>query len=111
MKYLIIFLIVLMSGCGRTETLRFGAAGYQDLIEERVICGGGYTDKDGISWGWNCPNNAPCFIGECKYRPFVNEENYANPQYPSDRPAWSECYKGAKKEYERLKKEKKYEKR
>lgn len=46
--------------------------------KELVSCGGGFTDKDGITWDWECPNkDHTCFIEECCYSPRICDKCYS----------------------------------
>lgn len=99
----------MLVGCCTSQTEGLQEVQMANLqVQDKVICGGGFTDKDGISWNWGCPEgqrgNSGCYQKDCCYYPFYNKESYANPKYPLNKPSWDECCKGAEEEYKKLNK-------
>lgn len=57
-----VFLSVLFLGCFSASAQDFRGV---------VVCGGGYTDKYGVTWSFSCPNGAECKEKNCCYYPWI----------------------------------------
>lgn len=77
-------------------------------IIQEYVCGGGYTDKHGITWirkgrYWATPEDAMKGDEEMKaWWPTVQDESAVSVDYLSDYPPRNKMMAGAWEEYERL---------
>lgn len=46
----------------------------ENHTEGMILCTGGFTDKNSVTWDWQCPGQTTCHIEDCCYVPRHCEE-------------------------------------
>lgn len=78
----LLLVVLLLSGCASVQSDSYD-----------VICGGGFTDKYGITWDWECPRNSPCPQKHCCFRPRYCKGCSGGTEYPNPPPKEAICKK------------------